>query len=248
MSTPAPEARAGNAAPPRPRGLVPSEHAPPRRRPPSRDPYRVKMDPAATTLPRRPWRAVKTGLGITLLVALGVFAAVQGIRTLAEVVETDDESPSLTSYENGDSGVDVSDVEQGFSVVFPRQPTRSLAAVPGTGGSDVASTLVAEVDGAEFATTWYELGGEVEDPAAVLSLIAAVTADDLGGELEDEGMLPTAPLAAHEFGVVRDDGTDLVRHVLDDRTVYQLRVSADAPLGSAFRRFVESFETVEDGP
>lgn len=227
-------------ASPRRRALVHTEE-PPRRRPEKAQPYRVKAGGMVPRLRRRPWRGVKVMLGMVLLVALGTFAAVQGVRTLAGVVETD-EHVGLDSYAAGDSGVDVIEEDAGFSAAFPTRPARDLPPVPGTNGNEVATALVAETEGAEVSVLWFDLDGEVEDPPAVLSFIAGVTSLDLDGEIDDQQMLASSPVPAHEFVVVNDDGVHLIRQTLVDGTVFELRVSAETRLSDVFTRLVESFE------
>lgn len=221
------------------RALVQTQE-PPRRRSEQAQPYRVKAAGMAPRLRRRPWRGVKVALGLVLLLAVGMFAAVQGVRTLAGVVLTD-EHVGLDSYAAGDSGVDVIDEDAGFSAVFPTRPSRDIPPVPGTDGNEVATALVSETEGTEVSVLWFDLDGDVEDPPAVLSFVAGVTAVDLEGDLDDQLMLASSPVPAHEFVVVNDDGAHLIRHMLVDGTVFELRVSSEARMRDVFNRLVDSF-------
>lgn len=176
-----------------------------------------------------------------LLLALALFAFVQAIRTFASVV--DDGSEAVADYADGDIGVEVR-ISDRFTALLPTEPRRVTVPVPGAQAGDGrrASSLVAEVDGTEFAITWFDLDGDVTDAGTVLSLLAAATAEQLGGTLEDRGMQPTGTVAQHQFVVQRTDGTDHVAHLLVGRSVYQLRVSGTVAHGDAFSRLLSSFE------
>jgi hypothetical protein len=245
MTTPAGPSEA-EAPPPlrRPRGLVPAEPDLPRRAPEPPAPYVVHLDaPGVVPLERRPWRATKTAVAVVLLLAVALYAAVEAGQTLREVIDSGDDDV-VDEYAAGDVGVEVE--REGFSAVFPTEPAERTVRIPGADPGDRgrARTLVSTVEGTEFAITWFDLRGDVDDAGAVLSLLAAVAAEDLGGTLEDRGMQISGPAAAHEFLLERAEGVDHVRHVLVGRTVYQLRITAPEPRGKAFSRLVESFAPV----
>jgi hypothetical protein len=214
----------------------------------SATPYRIRVAGAPPPLTPRPWRAAKVALGIVLLVSVALAALVAAIGTLRGVVGTGQDD-DLAAYIGGDVGVVVEPTDGEFRVELPGPATQGVEPVPGSDGDQLAPRVSAELEGVTFSVTWFDLPGDdpVTDPAAVLSLLAATTADDLGGAVDDLGMQATGALPTHDFAVRPGERTVLVRHVIVDRTVHQLRVEASSLREGAFARFVDSLELLAEG-